>query len=171
MGIGYNGTPMGKTQHPDKGPNDKRVATNRQASHFYEILESREAGLMLTGTEVKSLRAGLCQISEGFARFDKGELFLYNIHIGPYEQGNINNHLPTRPRKLLLHRSELKRYFGLLTQKGLTIVPLSVYFKHGIVKCDIGIAKSKKVFDRRDDIKKKLNQRETDRAIKERFRR
>ncbi len=161
---------MAKTQHPDKGPNDKRVATNRQAGHYYEILESREAGMQLTGTEVKALRDGLCQISEGYARFEKGELFLHNIHIGAYVQGNIHNHLPTRPRKLLLHRNELRRYFGLLTQKGLTLVPLSVYFKHGLVKCDIGVAKSKKVFDRRDDIKKKLNDRETDRAIKERFR-
>lgn len=167
---------MGKTQdskgkpHPDKGPNDKRIATNRQASHFYEILESREAGLALTGTEVKSLRAGLCQISEGYARFENGELFLYNIHIGAYEQGNIHNHLPTRPRKLLLHRNELRRYFGLLTQKGLTMVPLSVYFKHGLVKCDIGVAKSKKMFDRRDDIKKRIVDREVDRAIKNRAR-
>ena len=161
---------MGKSKYEDKGPNDKRVATNRQANHYYEILETREAGIVLTGTEVKSLRAGLCQISEGFARFDKGELFLYSVHIGPYEQGNIHNHLPTRPRKLLLHKNEIKRYFGLLTQKGLTMVPLSVYFKHGLVKCDIGIAKSKKLFDRRDDIKKRATDREVDREIKNRSR-
>lgn len=162
---------MAKSKYPDQGPNDKRIATNRQANHYYEILETREAGIVLTGTEVKSLRAGLCQISEGYARFEKGELFLHAVHIGPYEQGNIHNHLPTRPRKLLLHGKELKRYFGLLTQKGLTMVPLSIYFKNGLVKCDIGVAKSKKVHDRRDDIKKKLNDRETDRAVKERFRR
>jgi SsrA-binding protein len=161
---------MSKSKYKDLGPNDKRVATNRQASHHYEILETREAGIVLTGTEVKSLRAGLCQIMDGYARFEKGELFLHSIHIGPYEQGNIHNHLPTAPRKLLLHKNELRRYFGLLSQKGLTIVPLSVYFKGGLVKCDIGIAKSKKVYDRRVDIKKRISQRETDRAIKDRFR-
>jgi len=143
-----------------------RVATNRQAHHYYFIMESLEAGLQLTGTEVKALRAGKCTLSDGYARFEAGELFLYNVHIGMYEQGNINNHEPTRPRKLLLHKQQLKRFYGLLTQKGLTILPLSVFFKHGIAKCDIGLAKSKKIHDRRDSIKKKMVRREIDRAVR-----
>lgn len=146
------------------------IASNRQAGHFYELLETFEAGLVLTGTEVKSLREGKCQLPDGFARFEGNELFLYNAHIGAYERGNIYNHEPTRPRKLLLHRNQLNRVFGLLTQKGLTIVPLKMYFKHGIVKCLIAVAKARKLHDRRTDIKNKMVEREMGQAMKVRRR-
>ncbi|MBF0253618.1 MAG: SsrA-binding protein SmpB [Candidatus Omnitrophica bacterium] len=152
-----------------KKEDNPRVASNRRAHHYYELSERMEAGLELKGTEVKSLRGHQCNLQDGFARFDKGELFLHGVHISPFEQGNINNHEPTRPRKLLLHKSQLKRLFGLLTQKGLTLVPLSVYFTRGIAKCEIAIAKTKKAPDRRDDIKKRIAQREMDRAVKQRL--
>jgi SsrA-binding protein len=145
-----------------------RIATNRNAHHLYFLSEQTEAGIQLTGTEVKSLRVGRCHLKDSFASFEKGELSLYNMHIAQYEMGNINNHEPTRRRKLLLHKAQLKRLFGLLTQKGLTLVPLSLFFKHGIVKVEIALAKSKKLHDRRDSIKKKEVQREVNRALRNR---
>ena len=159
---------------PDKGkkPGDEiqQIARNHEAFRDYEILDSVEAGLVLTGTEVKSLRQGKCGLKDSHARLEKGALFLYNVHIPPYAQGNIYNHDPVRPRKLLLHKQQILRLFGRMSQKSLTLVPLKVYFKHGIAKCELALAKSKKVFDRRDDIKKKAVQREIDRAIKNRRR-
>ena len=142
------------------------TASNRQAHRIYTFEESLEAGLQLKGTEVKSLREGKCNLKDGFARFDKGELILYNVHISPYEKGNIYNQDPTRSRKLLLHKKQLKRFYGLLTQKGRTIIPLKIYFKHGIAKCEIAVGKSKKQYDHRREIKKRIAQREVDRAIK-----
>ena len=142
------------------------IASNRQAHRLYHVEESLEAGLELKGCEVKSLRAGKCNLKEGYARFEKGELFLYNVHIAHYEQGNIYNEDPTRTRKLLLHKHQLKRFYGLLTQKGKTIIPLKIYFKKGIAKCEVAVAKSKKVYDHRREIKKRIAQKEVDRAIK-----
>lgn len=149
-------------------PNDKLIAQNRKASFHYTILDTYEAGIALQGTEVKSIRNGKCQIQESFARFEKNELYVYNMNISTYEQGNIHNHLTTRPRKLLLHRKELNKIFGQLTKKGLTVIPLKVYLKKGLIKVLIGVAKGKEAHDRRDDIKKKITTREIDRAIKAR---
>lgn len=154
------------TKKEKENPNNKQVASNRQAFHTYEISEKVEAGLKLLGTEVKSLRDGRCSLKEGYARFDGQELYLHDVHIPTYEKGNVHNHEPVRPRKLLLHKAELRRFFGLLTQKGLTIVPIALYFKHGIAKVEIGLAKTKKLHDRRQDIKNKIVSREVDRAIK-----
>lgn len=163
----------GKPQKPK--PEDKpqivQIAKHSEAFRDYEILEAMEAGIRLTGTEVKSLRNGKCNLKDSFGRFDKGELFVYNIHIAPYAQGNIFNHEATRPRKLLLHKNQIQRLFGRMTQAGLALIPLKIYFKHGLAKCEIALAKSKKVFDRRSDIKKKMVKREIDRAIKNRNRR
>jgi len=146
----------------------KTIVSNRQARRDYTIFESIEAGMRLTGTEVKSLRHGRCNLKDSFARFEKGEIFLYNMHISHYEQGNIYNHDPLRPRKLLLHKNEIMRLYGRLTQRGLTLIPLKIYLKHGLFKCEIALAKTKKYFDHREDIKKKDAQREIDRALKDR---
>ena len=146
----------------------KIVAKNSEAFRDYEILEAIEAGIRLTGTEVKSLRDGRSHLKDSHCRFEKGEVWLYNMHIAHYVQGNINNHETMRPRKLLLHKNQIQRFFGRMTQKGLTMVPLKVYFKHGLAKCEVALVKSKKVHDRRDDIKKKEVQREIDRELKNR---
>jgi SsrA-binding protein len=147
---------------------DKATATNRQAHQLYHIYETMEAGLVLTGTEVKSLRQGKCQLKDSYCLFMKGELYAHNIHIAIYEQGNVYNHEPTRPRKLLMHKREMMRVYGQLSEKGLTLIPLKIYSKHGLFKCLIGLAKTKKMHDRRDDIKKKMAKKEIDRAIKSR---
>ncbi|MFT5206779.1 MAG: SsrA-binding protein [Candidatus Omnitrophota bacterium] len=158
------------TDKPKNKPKDKpkntTIATNRQAGRSYEFLEKMEAGMKLVGTEIKSLRAGKCQLHEGFARFEKNELFLYNVYIDAYEQGNIHNHEPTRIRKLLMRKSELKKLFGKMTQKGLTIIPTAVYIKHGIAKCEIALAKPKKLHDNRAEVKKRGTDREIARTIK-----
>ena len=144
----------------------KVVSTNRQAFRDYHVLETMEAGLQLTGTEVKSLRVAKCQLKDGFGRFEKNEVFIYGIHIAPYNEGNIYNHDPVRPRKLLLHKREILRLYGQLTQKGLTLIPIKIYLKHGIFKCEIALVKTKKAYDHRADIKKRIAKREIDRAIK-----
>jgi len=161
----------GKPKKPakeEKKPDIVQVAKHSEAFRDYEIMESMEAGIRLTGTEVKSIREGRCNLKDSFARFEKGEIFLYNMHIAPYAQGNLANHDPLRPRKLLLHKRQILRFYGRLTEKGLTLIPIKVYFKHGLVKCEIALAKSKKQFDRRESIKKKELKRELDRAIKNR---
>lgn len=144
------------------------IASNRKALADYHILEHLEVGIVLLGTEVKSLRDGKCSLKESYARFDKGQLFLYNAHIAAYPQGGYSNHEPTRPRKLLLHKNQMLRFFGRVAKERLTIVPLKIYFKHGLAKCEIALAKSKRSIDRRDDIKKRIVAREIDRAIKNR---
>ncbi len=149
---------------------DSTVASNRQAHRDYHVFESIEAGIQLTGTEVKSLRAGKCQLKDSFARIDKGEMFLYGAHISPYAQGNIYNHEPVRPRKLLLHKKEILKFYGRLSEKGLTLIPLKIYLKHGIFKCQIALAQAKKHYDHRASIKKKIASREMDRAMKHRNR-
>ena len=144
----------------------KLIANNKKAYHDYFIEEKYEAGISLAGTEVKSLRMGRCSIKEAFIRIEHDEVFVYNMHISPYEKGNIFNKDPLRVRKLLLHRQEIRKIQGHITQKGYTIVPLSVYFSGSLVKVEIGLAKGKKLYDKRQDIVKKDQRREAERKFK-----
>ena len=144
----------------------KLIANNKKAYHDYFIEEKYEAGISLAGTEVKSLRMGRCSIKEAFIRIEHDEVFVYNMHISPYEKGNIFNKDPLRVRKLLLHRQEIRKIQGHITQKGYTIVPLSVYFSGSLVKVEIGLAKGKKLYDKRQDIAKKYHRREAERKFK-----
>lgn len=144
----------------------KLIANNKKTYHDYFIEEKYEAGISLAGTEVKSLRMGRCSIKEAFIRIEHDEVFVYNMHISPYEKGNIFNKDPLRVRKLLLHRQEIRKIQGHITQKGYTIVPLSVYFSGSLVKVEIGIAKGKKLYDKRQDIAKKDQRREAERKFK-----
>lgn len=149
--------------------NIKIVSTNRKARHEYFIEETLEAGISLKGTEVKSIRQGKCNIKEGYAQVINGEVFLFNVHISPYEQGNIYNQDPIRTRKLLLHKREINKLTGYITQKGYTLIPLSVYIKDGLVKVEIGVARGKKLYDKREDIAKKDVERKIQRQLKERY--
>ena len=133
----------------------KLIANNKKAYHDYFILDKIETGIALHGTEVKSLRMGKCSIKESFIRIENGEVFIYGMHISPYEQGNIFNKDPLRDRKLLLNKREIFRLSGLINQKGYTLVPISLYFKNNIVKLELGIGKGKKLYDKREDLKKK----------------
>ncbi|MCI7179544.1 MAG: SsrA-binding protein SmpB [Schaedlerella sp.] len=144
----------------------KLIANNKKAYHDYFILETYETGIVLHGTEVKSLRMGKCSIKEAFIRIEDGEMYLYGMHISPYEKGNIFNKDPLRVRKLLLHRKEIDKIFGKMKEKGMTVVPLKVYFKQSLVKIEIGLAKGKKLYDKRDDIAKKDQRREAEREFK-----
>lgn len=145
----------------------KAAATNRQAHHEYFILETYEVGIALTGTEVKSLRQGKANINDAFARIDNGECILYEMHISPYEFGNRFNPDPKRPRKLLLHKREILKLYSEIKEKGLTLIPLKIYFTRGIAKVELGLAKGKKLYDKRDDMAKKEADRKIDRAMKE----
>ena len=149
----------------------KQISYNRQARHNYFVEETLEAGIELFGTEVKSLRCGGLNLKDAWCDFENGELFVKQMHISPYEQGNIFNRDPMRPRKLLLHRRELNRLFGLVKQQGITLVPLQVYFKGPRVKVEVGLCKGKKLYDKRDDMAKRDAQRDIDRAMKDRSRR
>ena len=144
----------------------KLIANNKKAYHDYFILEKYEAGLVLHGTEVKSLRMGKCSIKEAFIRVEDGEMYIYGMHISPYEKGNIFNKDPLRIRKLLLHRSEINKMEAKLKEKGLTLVPIKVYFKDSLVKVEIGMARGKKLYDKRQDIAKKDQRREAERDFK-----
>lgn len=144
----------------------KLVANNKKAYHDYFIEEKFEAGIALCGTEVKSLRLGKCSIKESFIRIDKGEVYAYGMHISPYDMGNIFNKDPLRPKKLLLHKAEIMKLLGKITEKGYTLVPLEVYFKDGRAKLEIGLAKGKKLYDKREDLAKKAIKRETEREFK-----
>ena len=146
----------------------KLIANNKKAYHDYFILEKYEAGLVLHGTEVKSLRMGKCSIKEAFIRVEDGEMYIYGMHISPYEKGNIFNKDPLRVRKLLLHKLEIRRLMSKIKEKGYTLVPLQVYFKGSLVKVEIGLARGKKLYDKRDDLAKKDGKREIDRAFKAR---
>jgi len=148
--------------------NVKTVTENRKARHEYHIMETFEAGIALFGTEVKSLRAGKANLQDSYARVENAELMLYNMHISPYEQGNQFNHEPKRTRRLLMHKFEIVRLLGKTREKGLALIPLKVYFKNGLAKVEIALAKGKKLYDRRDDIAAKDAQRDIDRAMKER---
>lgn len=144
----------------------KLVCNNKKAYHDYFIEEKYEAGIELFGTEVKSLRLGKCSVKECFIRIDKGEVFAYGMHITPYEMGNIFNKDPLRPKKLLLHKSEIIKLLGKITEKGYTLVPLEVYFSNGRAKLEFALAKGKKLYDKREDIAKKDMRRETEREFK-----
>ena len=144
----------------------KLIANNKKAYHDYFILETYEAGIALHGTEVKSLRMGKCSIKEAFIRVENEEVYVYGMHISPYEKGNIFNKDPLRVRKLLLHKSEIRKLLGKTKEKGMTLVPLKVYFKDSLVKVEIRLAKGKKLYDKRQDIAKKDQQREAQRDFK-----
>ena len=144
----------------------KLVANNKKAYHDYFIDETFEAGIELVGTEVKSLRMGKCSVKEAFIRIDKGEIFIYGMHISPYERGNIFNRDPLRPRRLLMHKQEIRRLAGKIAQKGFTLVPTQVYFKDSRVKVEVGLARGKKLYDKRADIAAKDMRRATERDFK-----
>lgn len=144
----------------------KLIANNKKAYHDYFIEEKYEAGIELYGTEVKSLHMGKCSIKESFIRIDHNEVFVYNMHISPYEKGNIFNKDPLRVKKLLLHRSEIRKITGKIAQKGYTLVPLQIYFKGSLAKVEIGLAKGKKLYDKRQDIAKKDQRRDAERSFK-----
>jgi len=146
----------------------KTVSTNRRARRDYEILERLEAGITLTGSEVKSLREGKGTLSEAFARVRQGEVWLENMHIAPYEQGEKRAYDPLRPRKLLLHRSEIERLVGKSAERGLTLVPLRVYFTHGLAKVELGLGRGKREYEKRDSIAAREHQREIERAMSRR---
>ncbi|MBQ9928771.1 MAG: SsrA-binding protein SmpB [Lachnospiraceae bacterium] len=148
----------------------KLVANNKKAYHDYFIEEKYEAGLVLHGTEVKSLRMGKCSIKEAFIRIEKGEVYIYGMHISPYEKGNIFNKDPLRPKKLLLHKQQIRKLIGSSAEKGYTLVPLQVYFSNGRAKIEIGLAKGKKLYDKRQDIAKKDQRREAEKEMKIRLR-
>lgn len=148
--------------------NNRTVTKNRKARHEYQILETYEAGLALKGTEVKSLRNGKANLQDSFARVENGELLLYNMHISPYDQGNRFNHEPKRTRRLLMHKREIMRLYGKTREKGLALIPLQVYFKNGLAKIELALAKGKKIYDRREDIAARDARREIERAVKER---
>lgn len=144
----------------------KLVANNKKAYHDFFIEEKYEAGICLHGTEVKSMRMGKCSIKESFVRIENGEIFVYGMHVSPYEKGNIFNKDPLRVKKLLLHKQEINKLAGKIAEKGYTLVPLQVYFKEGRAKVEIGLAKGKKLYDKRQDIAKKDRRRESEREFK-----
>lgn len=145
---------------------EKNITVNRKARHEYSILQTFECGIVLFGTEVKSLREGKANLVDSFAVIKNGEVWLLSLHISEYKQGNINNHNPTRDRKLLLNKSEIRKLIGKTKEKGLTLIPLRLYFKNGRVKVELALAKGKKVYDKRQDIAKKDFQRDQERRIK-----
>lgn len=150
---------MAKDEH-------KLIANNKKAYHDYFIEEKYEAGLVLHGTEVKSLRMGKCSIKESFIRIEGAEMFIYGMHISPYEKGNIFNKDPLRVKKLLLHKREIVKLLGKIKEKGYTLVPLQVYFNNGLAKIEIGLARGKKLYDKREDIAKKDQRREAEKEFK-----
>ena len=153
-----------------KESNDRLVANNKKAYHDYFIEEKYEAGIVLHGTEVKSMRMGKCSIKEAFIRIENGEVYAYGMHISPYEKGNIFNKDPLRPKKLLLHKQQIRKLIGSSAEKGYTLVPLQVYFKDGRAKIEIGLARGKKLYDKRQDIAKKDQMREAEKELKVRLR-
>jgi SsrA-binding protein len=154
---------MEKTQ-----PGEKLVATNKKAFHDYFILEKLEAGVSLLGTEVKSIREGRINLKDSYAHIRAGEAFLFNCHISPYTHGNRQNHEPTRTRKLLLQRKEIRKLIGKTQEKGLTLVPIRVYLKRGLVKIELGLARGKKLYDKRETERRKESDREARAAMKHR---
>ena len=153
----------------DAKPDDRQiVARNKRARHDYHIMDSWEAGLVLTGTEVKSLRDGKATMADAYALVKGGEVFLLNLHISPYEKGNQFNHEPTRTRKLLLHRKEIRRLIGAVERQGLTLIPLELYFRNGVAKVNLALGKGKKLHDKRADDKKRSDEREIARVVRTR---
>ena len=153
----------------DKKADTRIIADNRKARHDYFVIETYEAGIELFGTEVKSLRAGGCNLKDSYCEIDKGEMFALGVHISPYEQGNIFNREPLRPKKLLLHKAEIMKLTGLVSREGYTLVPLSLYFKGSRVKMALGLCKGKKNYDKREDIARRDADRDIERAMKERY--
>ena len=149
-----------------KEKDSRLIANNKKAYHDYFIEEKYEAGIALHGTEVKSLRMGQCSIKESFIRIEKNEVYIYGMHISPYEKGNIFNKDPLRVKKLLLHKDEIRKLQGKISEKGYTLVPLQVYFKKSLIKVEIGLAKGKKLYDKRQDIARKDQRREAERDFK-----
>ncbi|HHW58392.1 MAG TPA: SsrA-binding protein SmpB [Clostridia bacterium] len=145
----------------------KIIAQNKKAYHDYFIEETYEAGIELTGTEVKSIRMGKVNLKDSFAKVENNEVYLYNMHISPYEKGNIFNKDPLRTRKLLLHRREINKLIGYVTRKGYTLIPTKLYFKRGLVKVELAVARGKKLYDKREDIAKKDAKRELEKHFKE----
>ena len=150
---------MAKTQ-------GKLIANNKKAYHDYFILDTYEAGIALAGTEVKSLRMGKCSIKESFIRIENGEIFIYGMHISPYEKGNVFNKEPLRPKKLLLHKREILRLSGRAAEDGVSIIPLSLYFSGSRVKMEIGLCRGKKLYDKREDLARAADRRDMERAFK-----
>ena len=153
-----------------KEKGSRLIANNKKAYHDFFIDDKYETGIELFGTEVKSIRMGKCSIKESFVRIEKGEVYIYGMHINPYEKGNIFNKDPLRVRKLLLHKTEINKLAAKIAEKGYTLVPLQVYFKGSLVKVEIGLARGKKLYDKRDDIAKKDQRREVEREFKQTFR-
>ena len=154
----------------EKDKNGSRIiADNRKARHDYFVIETYEAGIELFGTEVKSLRAGGCNLKDSYCEVDRGELFALGVHISPYEQGNIFNRDPLRPKKLLMHKGEIMKLTGLVSREGYTLVPLSLYFKGSRVKMAVGLCKGKKNYDKRESIARRDADRDIERHMKERF--
>jgi SsrA-binding protein len=153
---------------PKTDPSQKTVASNRRALHDYLILERFEAGIALTGSEVKSLRGGRGSLAEAYGRVRDGEVWLEGMHIPPYEQGDKRNHEPVRPRKLLLHRGEIQRLIGKTQERGLTLVPLRVYFSHGLAKVEIGLGRGKRQFEKREAALEREHRREMEQAARRR---
>lgn len=146
----------------------KAIAQNKKAFHDYFVEETYEAGIVLQGTEIKAIRAGRINLKDGFARISNGEVFLHNVHISPYEQGNRYNHDPLRTRKLLLHKREISKLIGETKEVGYSLIPLKVYIKNGVAKVLVGLAKGKKKYDKREDLKQKEAKRDIERAFRER---
>ena len=144
----------------------KLIANNKKAYHDFFLEERYEAGIELHGTEVKSMRMGKCSIKEAFIRIENGEVIIYGMHVSPYEKGNIFNRDPLRPKKLLMHKSEIRKLVGKIAEKGYTLVPVEVYFKGSLVKVEIGLARGKKLYDKREDIAKKDQRREAEKEFK-----
>lgn len=153
---------------PDDNPEHQSIAKNRRARHDYSILDTYEAGLVLTGSEVKSLRDGKANLSDAYGIVRNGEIFLLNLHISPYERASYNNHEPTRTRKLLLHKREIRRLIGAVERQGLTLVPLELYFKRGVAKVAMALGKGKKQHDKRDAEKQRDADREIARVVRTR---
>ena len=154
----------------DRQKAEKNIAENRKAFHDFHILETFEAGVALLGTEVKAIREGRVNLRDSYGRVEGGEVFVMNIHISPYSHRGYSDHEPLRRRKLLLHKQEIRKLVGKTTERGMTLVPLRLYFRNGLVKMAIGLAKGKKEFDRRETIKRRETDRETRAAVKERQR-
>ncbi|MDR0846946.1 MAG: SsrA-binding protein SmpB [Lactobacillales bacterium] len=152
---------MAKVKHEDN-----LIAQNKKASHDYAIIDTIEAGVVLTGTEIKSIRAKRVNLRDGFVKLKGGEVFLWNVHISPYEQGNIFNHEPTRTRKLLMHRKQIDKLIKEMKNDGMTLIPLKIYIKNGVAKVLVGIAKGKKNYDKREDIKRRDTERDLRRVTK-----
>lgn len=154
------------TKATSKEKHSRTVAQNRKAYHEYQVIETFKAGIVLTGTEIKSIRMGKVSIADGFARIENGEVFLYGTHINPYDKGTVYNHDPERTRKLLLNRQEIRKLIGKTKESGLTLIPLKLFFERCWVKVELGLCKGKKLYDKRDTIKEREGKREIERTMK-----